>query len=319
MAVDVGNNCSQAQIKDDAGVSDLAWCLMDSLAAPLVAVNMDQKIFYLNQAAEGFLGHTFAGVVGKHWGEVIRLFHEDQPVDAVTQDDSVLPESLPKHGLWYLMQHDDGRMIPVRLSIAYTRRSPDVNPSGMSIVIHEVGAIKRAVDQLNHQSTHDGLTGIVNRREIEKRIERLLNKSKQSGQAHALLFLDLDGFKLINDAYGHQAGDEVLRQVVKLFNSIVRERDTVARYGRDEFMLLLEHCSMQDAVAAARMLRATLREYALNWQGREIEIDVSIGVVAVDYRYGDLASVITKADEACYRAKRSCRTKIFTVPPAGDL
>lgn len=158
--------------------------------------------------------------------------------------------------------------------------------------------------QLIHEATHDALTGLINRAEFERRLERDLQSARMGLAHHALCFLDLDGFKQVNDTSGHLAGDAVLRQVVKALSAAIRTRDTLARLGGDEFGLLLEHCDRDQAATTAANLIRVVREARFLWNQRELSIGISIGVAPITVDSGDSIAVLGAADAACYHAKR---------------
>jgi diguanylate cyclase (GGDEF)-like protein/PAS domain S-box-containing protein len=158
--------------------------------------------------------------------------------------------------------------------------------------------------QLIHEATHDGLTGLLNRTEFERRLERALRSAHTAFAHHALCYLDLDRFKQVNDTGGHVAGDAVLRQVVKELSAALRARDTLARLGGDEFGLLLEHCNPEQAGEVATNLLEVVRKARFHWEGHELSIGISIGVAPISAETGSSTAVMAEADAACYRAKR---------------
>ena len=170
--------------------------------------------------------------------------------------------------------------------------------------------IDQATARLVYQASHDALTGLINRREFEQRLERALASAQQQGREHVVCYMDLDQFKVINDTCGHAAGDELLRQLAILLKSKLRERDTLARLGGDEFALLLENCSVQDALEVADLFRAEVQRYRFNWEDRIFSIGMSVGVVAIDRDSGTSASLMSAADAACYVAKGRGRNQI---------
>lgn len=170
--------------------------------------------------------------------------------------------------------------------------------------------IDQATARLIYQASHDALTGLINRREFEQRLERALISAQQQGRMHVLCYMDLDQFKVINDTCGHAAGDELLRQLALLLRSNLRERDTLARLGGDEFALLLENCSIQDALEVADSFRADVQRYRFKWEDRIFSVGMSVGVVAIDADSGTTASLLSAADAACYVAKGRGRNQI---------
>ncbi|MDT3706722.1 MAG: EAL domain-containing protein [Thiobacillus sp.] len=170
--------------------------------------------------------------------------------------------------------------------------------------------IDQATARLIYQASHDALTGLINRSEFEQRLERTLSSAQQQGREHVLCYMDLDQFKVINDTCGHAAGDELLRQLALLLKSKLRKRDTLARLGGDEFALLLENCSIQDALEVADAFRAEVQRYRFKWGDRIFSVGMSVGVVAINRDSGTTASLLSAADAACYVAKGRGRNQI---------
>ena len=188
---------------------------------------------------------------------------------------------------------------------------------GCVVVIQDVTVEKRMQEILSYQATHDELTTLINRREFERRLDQLLlNRTNDPGDV--LLYLDLDQFKLINDNCGHDAGDQLLRQLTGLLNTRLRHTDTLARLGGDEFAALLPSCSLGVGQRIAEELRETVRDYRFNWEGRNFAIGVSIGLVSIDHSMDNTATVLAAADSACYIAKENGRDQVVVYKPDGN-
>lgn len=170
--------------------------------------------------------------------------------------------------------------------------------------------IDQATARLVYQANHDALTGLVNRNEFEHRLTQAIGTAQQHGRTHALCYLDLDQFKIINDTCGHAAGDEMLRQVALMLKDLLRERDTLARLGGDEFALLLENCDLKDAMLVAEACRNLVRQFRFKWENRLFNIGVSIGLVMIDESAGSMAELLSAADAACYVAKDRGRNRV---------
>jgi diguanylate cyclase (GGDEF)-like protein/PAS domain S-box-containing protein len=165
--------------------------------------------------------------------------------------------------------------------------------------------------QMAYQASHDVLTGLANRREFERQLEHVLLLSKQQGSHHALCYLDLDQFKLVNDSAGHVVGDQLLRQVAGLLLGKIRPTDTLARLGGDEFSLLVKNCYMERAFEIVEGLLTTIREFRFSWEERSYNIGVSIGLVPITAETESTASLLSQADIACYTAKERGRNRIY--------
>ncbi len=177
--------------------------------------------------------------------------------------------------------------------------------------------INDATSMLRHQAQHDDLTGLINRREFEVRLERSLKSVHENGAQHVFCYLDLDQFKLVNDTCGHSAGDELLRQISVLLANRMRDRDTLARLGGDEFGLLLENCSLADANQITNTLLKLVRDYRFIYEEKIFNIGVSIGLVVINSGFSNVSDIIHAADMACYSAKNAGRNQSFLFS-AGD-
>ncbi|MBT8118038.1 MAG: EAL domain-containing protein [Gammaproteobacteria bacterium] len=174
-------------------------------------------------------------------------------------------------------------------------------------VIRHVSAKNR---QLTYQASHDALTGLINRREFEVRLDRAIRVARAQSGAHALLYVDLDQFKIVNDTCGHAAGDELLQQLSGLLLSSVRYRDTLSRLGGDEFGMLLENCPLDKAVSIANDLLKIMDSFQFTWNDNIFTLGMSIGVVPIDRTTTDIAMALSAADSACYIAKEAGRNRV---------
>jgi len=174
----------------------------------------------------------------------------------------------------------------------------------------DVTAANKKAESFAYHASHDALTGLVNRRQFEVLCERALKKAKTDRAAHAMCFMDLDSFKIVNDTCGHLAGDELLRQLSALLNSLVRKSDVLARLGGDEFGVFLYNCSVAVALKLANQLRSEVENFQFLWEGNRFQVGISIGLVIVDDRWNDLHALFSAADSACYLAKNGGRNRV---------
>jgi len=177
----------------------------------------------------------------------------------------------------------------------------------LSTQVHQERKLRK---QLSYQASHDALTGLINRFEFENRLRSLLEVPCEEGTTHALLYIDLDQFKVVNDTCGHVAGDELLRQLSLLLKNKIRSHDILARLGGDEFGMLLEYCAPDKTVSMANLLLATVQEFRFAWENKTFVIGASIGVVIIDKNSKDITTVMSAADAACYSAKDNGRNRI---------
>ncbi|WP_395006859.1 GGDEF domain-containing protein [Undibacterium sp.] len=164
--------------------------------------------------------------------------------------------------------------------------------------------------QLNTLATTDSLTGLWNRRSLENQANRQLSHSKRTGETLSIMMIDVDHFKRINDHYGHQAGDEVLRRLARLMQSIVRSNDYLARYGGEEFCILLPATTEAQALVLAERLRRLYAELIVPWQHHALRGTISIGIADSDNGVADISTLIAHADLALYDAKHQGRDQV---------
>lgn len=178
------------------------------------------------------------------------------------------------------------------------------------VAVHEFTELQELYSALQDMALTDPLTHLPNRLQFERRLEKLVASALQNNDQHILCYLDLDQFKIINDSCGHAAGDLLLQQLAEIFSTDLRSIDLFARIGGDEFALLLEHCSTEDAMRIAQKIRASVENYQFFWSGRCFSIGVSIGVVPIHAGTGNTSRILSLADASCYVAKKHGRNHV---------
>jgi diguanylate cyclase (GGDEF)-like protein len=188
---------------------------------------------------------------------------------------------------------------------------------GAVIVFHDVTKERRLRRALSYQASHDALTGLINRREFDNRLHAAVVEAQRGKGPYALLYIDLDQFKVVNDTCGHQAGDRLLRDVTGLLQTRVRASDTIARLGGDEFGVLLENCTLEQAARLADGVRQAIRDYRFVWGATTLSVGASVGVVEIKRDTENAANVMSAADIACYAAKDEGRNRIHVYDASG--
>lgn len=191
----------------------------------------------------------------------------------------------------------------------------DGAPSQSFGTVQDITDFKKIESKLSYQASYDALTGLFNRSEFEQHTNNLLATTQKTKAEHAMCFLDLDQFKVINDTCGHFAGDELLRQLGMLLRNSVRQQDTVARLGGDEFGVLMEHCTLDQAHRGAGAILDAIKEYQFSWEGKTFRVGVSIGLIAITETSGNYTDMFKQADAACYMAKELGRNRIHVYHP----
>jgi diguanylate cyclase (GGDEF)-like protein/PAS domain S-box-containing protein len=280
---------------------------LSSLPAAVITTDLAGLISHANPAAEELLGMASEQIVGRTLENVVSLVDEtDQRLllDPVRQSlASGAPVSLARRAL--LLSRPDGSERAVELSAAPIRLD-DTHVAGAAVVLHDVTELRGLARQLSYQAAHDALTGLVNRREMERRLQEALEGGRRGEGPHLFCYLDLDRFKGVNDASGsHLAGDSVLRDVAKLLRAAVRDSDTVARLGGDEFGMLLMGCPLTKGRQIATDLCRDLGRHRFVWRDQIFNIGVSVGLLEISRESGTVEEAIAAADSACFMAKRS--------------
>ncbi|MAC35708.1 MAG: diguanylate cyclase [Haliea sp.] len=181
---------------------------------------------------------------------------------------------------------------------------------GWLIALRDVTHSNELQARLTFQAVHDALTGLLNRREFERRLEQLMIAARTDLSEHLLCYLDLDQFKIVNDTCGHRAGDNLLRQLSRLIREHLRQSDTFARLGGDEFGILLANCPATRGLEIAEQIRTTVKDFRFFWDEQVFSVGVSIGMVPVNAESGSLDELLSTADAACYAAKDGGRNRV---------
>ncbi len=288
-----------------------AQVTLESIGDGVITTDAQQCVEYINPVARLLSGWDNAEGIGKHLSEVFHVVDENTLQTSrielpkkfqKTRKTSDVPQPL-------LLIHKDGKQrFAIENSVAPIRdRSQRV--IGMVLVFHDVTQSRQMARDIEYQAHHDPLTGLINRREFEKRLHHLTEDSQQNNADHALFYMDLDRFKIVNDTCGHAAGDELLRQVSKVIKQKIRQHDTAARIGGDEFGFLLEHCALEDAIGIAEKLCQAIQAIRFSWDTHVFTIGASIGVVPINSQWHN-SKLLSMADAACAMAKNSGRNQV---------
>lgn len=273
-------------------------------------VNARGEFESINQTGARMLGYEVDELIGQPATLVIHPEDQERVIAYITERFSDPSEI---NGIEYRKVRKDGSVLWVHQRVSL---DPDTSQPCMLVLCRDITEQHELRKQLSYQATHDELTQLINRREFDSRLRRMLAASLNTNDHHVLCYLDLDQFKVINDTCGHSAGDELLRQVAALLSRQIRSRDTLARLGGDEFAILMEHCPLEQAEVLANRIREMIEDFRFQWKSRRFSIGASIGVVPVQYS-GSVEDVLSLADSACYEAKQLGRNRVHVFRP-GD-
>jgi diguanylate cyclase (GGDEF)-like protein/PAS domain S-box-containing protein len=286
-----------------------------SIGEGVICTNLKGEVEELNAAASSMLGCLHHDAIGRPVTEVLRLSPEGEPSRPLDPVGRVLSRS-------GLVTSDDKAILSrsngEELAVEYTA-SPihdrDHKLLGSILVFRDVTQMRSLSSQLSYHAHHDGLTGLINRREFEARVSRALEDAQRHDREAWLCFIDLDQFKIINDTCGHLAGDEQLKRVAGALSSRIRDEDLVARLGGDEFAILIRNIDEEGTLRMVERIHQEIQSMPFVWEDKRFATSFSMGVVPVSRDSGTLQELFSTADSACYLAKEAGRNRIHLYRP----
>ncbi|MDH3545790.1 MAG: PAS domain S-box protein, partial [Gammaproteobacteria bacterium] len=288
-----------------------AQVTLQSIGDGVITTDRDGCVDYINPVAQDLTGWDMRNACGKPIIDIMTIVNEhtratvDNPVMRCLREGRVI--TLDENSVLINANSDE---IPVQDTAAPIRDRIG-NIIGSVMVFHDISKETRLFRQLSYQASHDALTNLINRREFENRLVKALEALRSDAEStHALLYLDLDQFKVVNDTFGHSAGDTLLKQLAEIVHVNIRTSDVLARLSGDEFGVLLERCTEEDAMEVAEAIRGAVEGYRFEWQDSFTTIRCSIGVVMITSETEDVASLMSSADVACYSAKDMGRNQV---------
>ena len=294
-----------------------AQVTLQSIGEAVITTDPTGVVDFINPAAEQLTGWRADDAHGRHLNEIFSLVSES--------DGTALPDPIARA----LRDHDESEAaaIMVRsdsatiavIENAAAIRDSEGNFTGAALIVRDVSRERSLLREMAFQATHDPLTRLINRRQFERELNAVIEDALASDSQHALMYIDLDQFKAINDNSGHVAGDQLLKQVAAHLGENIRRLDRLARLGGDEFGLLLRDCNVEKALEVAEALRHEIKDLRLHWEEKSFRISLSIGVVAISRDSGNLDEVLRAADAACYVAKDQGRNRVHFYQPDDEL
>ncbi|UJF23473.1 EAL domain-containing protein [Shewanella sp. OMA3-2] len=283
---------------------------LSSIGDGVITTDTSGNVTFLNPVAEMMTGWSTEQAMGLPLVTVFQIINEITGEAAPNPvEEALLTQQVVELAENTVLIQRGGTQFSIEDSAAPIRDLQG-NILGVVLVFHDVTQARAMAAELRFQAKHDSLTGLINRREFERRVERALQTSQLQDKTHTLLYLDLDQFKIVNDTCGHVAGDELLRQLTTLMQQKLRKRDTFARLGGDEFGVLLEDCVTEPAKVVAEQLRQTVADFRFVWLDKAFPVGVSIGLVTFSNDIRLLSDILRMADVACYAAKEKGRNRI---------
>ncbi|MHB1144011.1 MAG: EAL domain-containing protein [Thiobacillus sp.] len=293
---------------------------LHSIGEAVITMDVEGRVDRLNKIAQEMTGWNEQEAHGMLLDEVMKVAIATTQEDigfATDRADGVADQGAQAAQPVQLLARD-GREFTIEQNMAPIRDTSG-QVIGSVVVFRDVSQSHELSRKLSWAASHDALTGLPNRRQFERRIAEMLDTARLERKRHALLYLDLDQFKVVNDTCGHVAGDELLRQLAGVLTSTMRSSDTLARLGGDEFGILLEGCGTDNALAIAEKIRNTVVDFRFVWQDKVFEIGASIGVMAISETSEGAAAVMSAADVACYAAKDRGRNCVHLYLPDDEV
>ena len=277
-----------------------------SIGDGVITIKPDSTIEYMNRAAEQLTQLNCEQVMGQPVDKVLllldRISGNEKSIGTIPPDKQSRMES-SGDGILIL---NNGEQLDIQQTVADIT-DEEGTTHGSVIVLRDVSEARALAQRLTHQATHDPLTGLVNRREFESRVNIALNRASSDNITHTVGYIDLDKFKVVNDSCGHTTGDRLLRELSERVKSRLRKGDTFARLGGDEFGLLLDQCSIEKGLEIAQTVKQTISDYRLLHNDQVYSVGASIGLVEISSESNDLSTLLSVADAACYMAKERGR------------
>lgn len=284
---------------------------LESISEGVITTDNEGRIDYMNRAAEMMTGANREEASQHTIGDLFTLVDEadrrslGDPVERCLSMRRRV--NMGRRALMVSLDSETEHSVEITASPI---RGPGNSISGTVVVFHDVGEIRGLTRQMSYQATHDALTGLVNRREFERRLQEAMDAAHAEEATHILCYMDLDRFKAVNDSCGHLAGDNMLREVATLIKEQVRDSDFVGRLGGDEFGTLLVGCPLDKSRQIAADICNAVADYRFVWKDKIFNIGISIGLVEISHASGNLQDSMSAADSACYVAKQRGRGQV---------
>lgn len=297
---------------------ELAEITLHSIGDAIITTDINGKVTQINPVAEELTGYSHRQAIGQDFYSV---FNIELDYDTTPSTHTELERVIT--GLEVIMSAESPKTLVHKnmseYAIEYTLApivTENRKTSGAVVIFRDVTEIRALSSQLKYYASHDSLTGLINRRQFEHHLNNSLKSVQVPGvQQHVVCFMDLDNFKIINDTAGHEAGDEFLKQLSLLLQSLLRRSDILARLGGDEFGILLENCNIENALSIAEKIRQEVKSFRFIWANNSFEVGASIGLAKLDHTTASLTEIMRNADTACYISKEEGRNRIHLFDP----
>ncbi|WP_260863403.1 diguanylate cyclase [Citrobacter sp. Marseille-Q6884] len=285
---------------------------LDSIGEAVICIDVEMNVTFMNPVAEKMSGWQQESATGMPLLTVLHItFGDNGPLMENIYSADMSRSAIEQE---VVLHCRNGSSYDIQYSIT-PLSTLDGGSIGSVLVIQDVTESRKMLRQLSYSASHDDLTQLANRVSFENHLKQLLHTVHDSHQRHALVFIDLDRFKAVNDSAGHAAGDALLRELSSLMLSMLRSSDVLARLGGDEFGLLLPDCNIESARFISGRIISAINDYHFMWEGRLHRIGASAGITLIDAKNHVATEVMSQADVACYAAKNSGRGRVCVYEP----
>ena len=287
-----------------------ALVTLHSIGDGIITTDAMGTVEYLNPIAEQLTGWYNLESQGKHLSDIFHVYDERTRTGIKTLVERCISENKNiSSATQSVLINRDGTKTAIEDTVAPIR---GINNEiiGATIVFRDVSRTRELSRKLSYQASHDALTDVINRRAFEIQLTKVIQQTRKDNEKHALLYLDLDQFKVVNDTCGHDAGDQLLIQITSLLQSKLGINNTLARLGGDEFGILLRNCTLNKARDFAEIVLAALKQFRFEWQSIHFQLGVSIGIAMIDKKCKNIVTAMSAADMACYVAKDTGRNRV---------
>lgn len=280
--------------------------IFEQSAIGIIQIDTQGRIINANQATCDILGYQANELVPQPYRELV---HPEDWALAREERRAINRGDIDSYTTEHRLVRKDNEFLWARLTVSRVWDAPSAS-AYFTTVLEDISESHRLSTELSYMATHDSLTGLINRRAFEHQLACHLGRVRNEGARHTLCFVDLDQFKLANDTSGHDAGDQLLRQVSDVIGKNLRDSDTLARLGGDEFGIILENCDLETGRHVAEKVRSALDNLVFTWQETSHTLSCSIGVVPITAECSGINALMKAADIACYTAKDSGRNRV---------
>ncbi|CAI1204667.1 Cyclic di-GMP phosphodiesterase Gmr [Serratia proteamaculans] len=284
---------------------------LDAIGEGVISTNDAMQITFMNPVAEQMCGWPLSLAVGMPIAGVVRMTNGKDGSEVENPVQCCLQENRQLSADYALVLHSrDGRHFDIQQSVSPLKTLND-EVMGAVMVLQDVTVSRELMRKLSYSASHDALTTLPNRTNFEKRLKNAIAGAAEKQRQHALVFLDLDRFKAVNDSAGHAAGDALLRDIAQLMQHHLRHSDCLARLGGDEFGLILFDCSSEQAKSLMQQLVNYISQYPFYWEGKVYHVGASAGITCIHTGGGNSSELLAQADIACYTAKHQGRGQVY--------